>query len=83
VRFAHLLQTATLQTLREDYPDTKDGGVHNAGFYVLVGARMPGVLFETSYLSNPSDEERLASDGYRQEVALAIASAIVQYRDGR
>jgi N-acetylmuramoyl-L-alanine amidase len=65
------------------FPDVLDGGVHTAGFYVLVGARMPGVLFETSYLSNPSEEQRLASADYRQLLADSIVNAVKAYREGR
>ena len=65
------------------YADVVDGGVHTAGFYVLVGARMPSVLFETSYISNATDEQRLGSDDYRQLVADAIANAVKAYREGR
>jgi N-acetylmuramoyl-L-alanine amidase len=57
--------------------------VHTAGFYVLVGARMPSVLFETSYISNPAEEARLGSDEYRQLLADAIANAVKAYRQGR
>jgi N-acetylmuramoyl-L-alanine amidase len=82
-RFARLLARSALATLRMKYRDTVDGGVHPAGFYVLVGARMPSVLFESSYISNPVDEERLASDDYRQLLADAIANAVKAYREGR
>jgi N-acetylmuramoyl-L-alanine amidase len=54
-----------------------------AGFYVLVGARMPAILFETSYISNPAEEERLASDDYKDRLADAIVNAIRAYREGR
>jgi N-acetylmuramoyl-L-alanine amidase len=82
-RFAHLLQRAALASLRMRYRDVIDGGVHTAGFYVLVGARMPSVLFEASYLSNASDEERLASDDGRQAFADALVNAVRAYREGR
>jgi N-acetylmuramoyl-L-alanine amidase len=65
------------------YGEVIDGGVHTAGFYVLVGARMPSVLFETSYLSNAAEEQRLGSDDYRQLLADAIANAVKAYREGR
>ncbi len=81
--FAALLQRSAYASLRERYPDIVDGGVHNAGFYVLVGARMPGVLFETSYLSNPVEEQNLGSEDYRSRLADAIANAVKAYREGR
>jgi N-acetylmuramoyl-L-alanine amidase len=82
-RFAQLMERAAMAALRMKYVDAVDGGVHTAGFYVLVGARMPSVLFETSYLSNPVEEQRLGSDDYRQALADAIANAVKAYREGR
>jgi N-acetylmuramoyl-L-alanine amidase len=82
-RFAQLLERAAVAALQLKYSDIVDGGVHTAGFYVLVGARMPSVLFETSYLSNAIDEQRLGSDEYRQLLADAIANAVKAYREGR
>jgi N-acetylmuramoyl-L-alanine amidase len=83
VRFAQLLDRAATAALQMKYADVMDGGVHPAGFYVLVGARMPSVLFEASYLSNPTEEQRLAGDDYRQLLADSIANAIKAYREGR
>jgi N-acetylmuramoyl-L-alanine amidase len=83
VRLAHLLQRAATAALELRYSDVVSGGVHTAGFYVLVGARMPSVLFEASYISNAVDEQRLASGEYRQLVADAIANAVRAYREGR
>ncbi len=82
-RFAQLLQRASTTAARSRFGDAVDGGVHTAGFYVLVGARMPSVLFETSYISNSTEEQRLASDEYRQLLADAIANAVKAYREGR
>jgi N-acetylmuramoyl-L-alanine amidase len=82
-RLAELLQRSALASLKPSFPDVLDGGVHPAGFYVLVGARMPAVLFETSYVSNPTEEQRLASDAYKRRLADAIANAIRAYREGR
>ena len=82
-RFARLLQRSATATLQMKYADTIDGGVHVAGFYVLVGATMPSVLFEASYISNAIEEQRLASDDYRQSLADGIANAVKAYREGR
>ena len=82
-RFARLLERSALSALRMKYADVGDGGVHVAGFYVLVGARMPSALFESSYISNPEEEQRLALADYRQILADAIANAVQAYREGR
>jgi N-acetylmuramoyl-L-alanine amidase len=80
---ADLLHRSALASLLPRYPDTRDQGIKTAGFYVLVGADMPAVLFETSFISNPEDESRLATADYRQKLADAIANAIHAYRDGK
>ena len=82
-RFAELLQRAGIASLATQYSDVSDGGLHRAAFYVLVGARMPAVLFETSYISNPIEESRLASGDYQQRLADGIANAVKAYREGR
>lgn len=80
--FALLLQRATLASLAAGYPRAIDGGVHGAGFYVLVGAHMPAVLFETSFISNALEERRLGTHRYRQKLADAIVNAVRAYRAG-
>ncbi|MBX3209055.1 MAG: N-acetylmuramoyl-L-alanine amidase [Labilithrix sp.] len=82
-RFAELLQRAGVASLGTQYGDILDGGVHRAAFYVLVGARMPAVLFETSYISHAIEEQRLGSADYQQRLADAIANAVKAYREGR
>jgi N-acetylmuramoyl-L-alanine amidase len=82
-QFAHLLQRAAQSAVRVKFGETPEGGVRFAGFYVLVGARMPSVLFESSYISNPVEEQRLASPEYRAMLAGAISNAVRAYREGR
>jgi len=82
-RFAQLLQRSAMAALSLSGSDAIDGGVHYAGFYVLVGARMPSVLFETSYISNAVEEDRLTHPEYRQALADAISNAVKAYREGR
>jgi N-acetylmuramoyl-L-alanine amidase len=83
MHLAELMQKMAVASTRDRYPDVLDGGVHTAGFYVLVGARMPSILLETGYISNPLEEQRLASDDYRQRLADAVANAVRAYRQGR
>ncbi|WP_272427005.1 N-acetylmuramoyl-L-alanine amidase [Polyangium jinanense] len=80
---ADLVQRSALASLGVRWPDTKDQGTKTAGFFVLVGADMPAVLFETSFISNPDDEARLATADYRQKLADAVANAIRAYREGK
>ncbi len=82
LRFAELLQRAALASVGEHYPDVKDHGVRRAGFYVLAGARMPSVLYEASFISNPRGEVRLNTGDFRQKMADSIVNAIRAYRDG-
>jgi N-acetylmuramoyl-L-alanine amidase len=69
--------------VRPAHPAVVNGGVHTAGFYVLVGARMPGVLFEASYLSHPEEGELLSQGDYQSRLADGIVNAIRAYRAGR
>jgi len=61
--------------------DVTDRGVRQAGFRVLVGAFMPAVLVEMGFLSNPGEERRLGRSSYQQDIAEAIAEAVVEFRD--
>jgi N-acetylmuramoyl-L-alanine amidase len=81
-RFARLLQRATVASLEPSYPDAVDGGVRGAGFFVLAGARMPAVLFETSFVSNEVEGKRLGTSRYRQKLADAIVNAVRAYKSG-
>lgn len=83
VRLAELLQKSALASFSQSYADEPDGGVKRAGFYVLAGARMPAVLFETSFISNPLGESRLNTGDYRQKLADAIVNSVRAYREGR
>lgn len=58
---------------------TKDDGVIKAHYYVTYHTRMPAVLIETAFLTNPSDYALLASSAWRQKVAQEIADGIGQY----
>jgi len=56
-------------------------GIKQAGFYVLVGASMPGVLIETGFLSNRKDEAYLNSANGQTEIARSIFSSIRKYKE--
>jgi len=57
----------------------RDLGVKTAPFYVLLGANMPSVLVEVSFVSNSDDARLLAREDYREELAETILAGIVDY----
>ena len=59
-----------------------DRGIHQAGFYVLVGASMPAVLLELGYLSNQKDVKTLKSTSGQQKMAKALAEGIKNFEKG-
>jgi N-acetylmuramoyl-L-alanine amidase len=85
--FAELLLRSTMASLHggdgQGFGDVADGGVHGAGFFVLVGARMPAALIEVSFISNPIEEGYLARADYRARIADAIVNALRAYKDGK
>ena len=58
---------------------TRDRGVRQAPFRVLMGATMPAVLVEAGFLSNAEEEERFRSMDYRSRVAEAIEAAVREF----
>ena len=52
-------------------------------FHVLLGARMPSILIETAFLSNPAEEKRLKSGRYQEAVAEAVARGVKDFVDSR
>jgi N-acetylmuramoyl-L-alanine amidase len=61
--------------------DERNRGVKKAPFVVLIGANMPSVLSEISFISNPSDEKLLRKTDQRQRVADGLYRGIASYLD--
>jgi len=79
---AHLaeeVQKALYKSARSRYPDTKNLGVKQGPFYVLVGATMPSILVETAFLSNVNDEAHLKDPAFHDLVAEGIYHGIQGY----
>ena len=60
----------------------KDRGVKKAPFIVLIGANMPSILAEISFVSNPTDERKLRTPEYRQRIAESLYRGIQKYVSG-
>lgn len=79
---ADQVHRATLAAGREHLPRLHDRGVRSALFYVLVGARMPAVLLEASFLTREEEAEQLRRPAYRQSLAEGIADGVARWAGG-
>ena len=80
--FAGDVQESLHSGLASKSPAIRDRGVKKAPFIVLIGANMPSILAEISFVSNPTDEHRLATSEYRQRIAESLYRGIAKYVDG-
>ena len=78
--FADTVQKAMVRTLSTRNRELLDRGVKQAPFVVLIGAGMPSVLAEISFVSNKQEGVLLKSSPYRQQIAEALFDAIVKYQ---
>lgn len=72
-------QKAMLANLRSKYPNTTDGGVREAPFWVLVGAQMPAILVEVGYITHPNEGVMLLDPTYQMILAKSIADGVDAY----
>jgi N-acetylmuramoyl-L-alanine amidase len=68
--------------LRKGNADLKNRGVKKAPFVVLIGANMPSILAEISFVTNPRDAEKLEMPVYRERVAESLYKGIARYAEG-
>jgi N-acetylmuramoyl-L-alanine amidase len=80
--FAGDVQQSLHSGLAVKSPAIRDRGVKKAPFIVLIGANMPSILAEVSFVSNPTDERRLATGEYRQRIAESLYRGIAHYVNG-
>jgi len=79
IALATAVQRSLVGHLGARYPGVVDLGVKRGPFYVLVGAYMPCVLVESSFLTNPTEGRRLAAGAYRDDVARGIYAGIARF----
>ncbi len=78
-RLAVHVQRCMCKDLKKSYSRIKNKGVKQAPFYVLLGAQMPAILIETSFISNSRDCKRLVNSKYQDRMCDAIVNGIREY----
>lgn len=76
--FAGQIQTSLVGHLGKNYA-VHNLGVKQAPFYVLIGAQMPSILAEISFISNEQESSLLARTSYRQQIAEGLAGGVRSY----
>src|SRR5579883_1336379 len=77
--FAFDVQQGLYTGLENGNPGLKDRGVKKAPFVVLIGANMPSILAEISFLTNPDDARELRDPEYRQRIAESLYRGVARY----
>ena len=77
--FAEDIQTSLSQRVQKTAKTVKNRGVRKAPFVVLIGADMPSILTEISFLSNPADEQLLKKPEHRQRLAEGLYQGVASY----
>jgi N-acetylmuramoyl-L-alanine amidase len=78
--FAEMVQRSMVRRLRARNREVRDLGVKQAPFVVLIGAGMPSVLAEISFVTNRQEGALLKTPAYRQQIAESLLDAILTYQ---
>jgi len=78
--FADMVQKSMVRRLSSKNKTVRDLGVKQAPFVVLIGAGMPSVLAEISFITNKQDGSLLKTGAYRQQIAESLFDAVVRYQ---
>jgi len=73
------IQDSLARRIQKTSKPVKNRGVRKAPFVVLIGADMPSILTEISFLSNPADEQMLKKPEQRQKVAEGLYQGVASY----
>jgi N-acetylmuramoyl-L-alanine amidase len=78
--FASMVQNSMYSQMRKSNAELRNLGVKQAPFLVLIGATMPSVLAEISFITNTKDAALLKTDKYRQQIAESLLSGVIRYQ---
>lgn len=73
------MQKSIIQNVSVKYKYVKNKGVKKAPFVVLIGADVPSLLIEASFITNPREERRLKSEAYIERIVNGIVLGIKKY----
>jgi N-acetylmuramoyl-L-alanine amidase len=76
------VQQSLYSGLAGKHSTLRDRGVKKAPFVVLIGANMPSILAEISFVSNPTDAAKLETPEYRDKIAESLYKGIAKYAGG-
>jgi N-acetylmuramoyl-L-alanine amidase len=80
--FAADVQKSLYDDLEDGTPGLRDRGVKKAPFVVLIGANMPSILAEISFLTNSDDAREMQQPAYRQRIAESLYRGVSRYISG-
>ena len=80
--FAADVESSLYAGLTRGNSGLKDRGVKKAPFVVLIGANMPSILAEISFVTNPQDADQLRQPEYRERVAESLYTGVARYESG-
>jgi N-acetylmuramoyl-L-alanine amidase len=75
-----MVQNSMYSQMRKSNAELRNLGVKQAPFLVLIGATMPSVLAEISFITNTKDAALLKTDKYRQQIAESLLSGVIRYQ---
>jgi len=78
--FASIVQNAMYSQMRKSNKELRNLGVKQAPFMVLIGATMPSILAEVSFITNRQDALLLRTEKYRQQIAEALYNGVLKYQ---
>lgn len=78
-RLADIVHNSFFRGMKKKFSGINNLGVKQAPFYVLLGARMPSILIETSFISHKTECRRLMTDKYQTAICNTIANGIEKY----
>ena len=77
---ADMVQESLVTNLRKTNKEVRSRGIKKAPFVVLIGAAMPSVLAEISFVTNKQELQLLKTAAYKQKIAEALQMAVLRYR---